>query len=120
MADAVETKKTKISLDKGRIIPLILTGIVIFLDQLSKYIIVSNWPRVGTIIKDVFNNDFLLIHHVRNKAIAFSLGHDLPEPLKPFIFIVLPLVVLCFLLWYYLVSPSFANSQRWAMAGIIG
>jgi len=107
-------------LDKERTLPLILTGAIILADQCTKSFIVKNWPRDGTLIKDVFNNDFLWIYHVRNKAIAFSLGENIPDFLRPIFFIVVPLLVLGFLLWYYLKSREFTPLQRWAAAGIIG
>ena len=113
-------KKNIFPLDKTRGVPLILTALIIIADQITKFIIVKNWPRQGTLIKDVFNNDFLWIFHVRNKDIAFSLGTGLPDGIKPVLFIVLPLLVLGFLLWYYLSSDEFTPVQRWAAAGIIG
>ena len=106
-------------LDKERTLPLLLTGIIILVDQCTKAIIAVNWP-IGTMIADVFKNDFLHIYHVRNKLIAFSLGTKIPDPVKPVIFIVLPLLVLGILLWYYLNSSTFTRMQRWATAGIIG
>ena len=105
--------------DETRAWPLMLTGIIVLVDQCTKAIIAVNWP-IGTMISDVFNNEFLQIYHVRNKVIAFSLGGNLPEPVKPVLFIVLPLVVLCVLLLYYLRSNDFTGLQRWATAGIIG
>ena len=107
-------------LDKERTLPLILTGVIILADQCVKSFIVKNWPREGTLIKDVFNNDFLWFYHVRNKAIAFSLGENIPNFLKPVFFIVVPVLVLGFLFWYYLKSGEFTRLQRWAAAGIIG
>jgi len=71
-------------------------------------------------ITDVFGNDFLHIYHVRNKALAFSLGTGIPEMLQPVVFIVLPLVVLAVLLVYYFKSSDFTRLQRWATAAIIG
>ena len=113
--------KTRVfPLEKTRIVPLVLTVFIIIMDQITKFIIVKNWPRQGTLIKDVFNNDFLWIFHVRNKDIAFSLGSSLPEFIKPVLFVVLPVLVLGFLLWYYLSSDEFGPIQRWAAAGIIG
>ena len=106
-------------LDKERALPLLLTGIIILADQCSKAIIATNWP-IGTMIADVFNNDFLHIYHVRNKLIAFSLGSNIPDSLKPVIFIILPLLVLGVLLWYYFSSSDFTRLQRWATAGILG
>jgi signal peptidase II len=110
--------------DKKKLLPFLLTGLVIAADQLTKAFIVKNWPlrnpRGGEFIKDVFGNDLLWIIHVRNKAIAFSLGNNLPASLQPALFIVLPLLVLAFLCWYYYRSGDLAPAQRWAFAGIIG
>jgi len=105
--------------DKARFLPLLLTGIIILADQCSKSFIAARWP-IGSMIKDVFNNDFLQIIHVRNKVIAFSLGQNLPESIRPVLFVLLPLLVLAVLLWYYFKSNDFTKTQRWAVAGIIG
>ncbi|MDR0998551.1 MAG: signal peptidase II [Treponema sp.] len=105
---------------KDKTLPFILTGLVILADQLVKGFIVKHWPLEGTRIRDVFNNDFLYIYHVRNKAIAFSLGHNLPDSLRPFLFIVVPIIVLGLLVWYYFRSDEFTPLQRWAVAGIVG
>ena len=105
--------------DKKRFLPLLLTGIIILVDQCSKAFIASRWP-INTMIKDVFNNDFFQIIHVRNKVIAFSLGENLPASVRPALFIALPLLVLAVLLWYYFKSNDFTNVQRWAVAGILG
>lgn len=107
-----------------KIRPFLLTGIVILVDQLVKGFIVKNWPlrntNGGEFIKDIFNNDLLWIIHVRNKAIAFSLGHTLPDTLRPVLFIILPLLVLGFLCWYYFKTDDLSGVQRWAFTGIIG
>jgi signal peptidase II len=108
------------AIDKRHTLPFILTGLLILADQAVKSFIVRHWPVEGVFIKDVFNNDILWIIHVRNKAIAFSLGHSLPEGLKALLFVVLPLAVFGFLLWYYFISRELNNLQRWAIAGIIG
>jgi len=105
--------------NKERVLPLLLTGIIILADQCTKLFIAARWP-IGTMIKDVFNNEFLQIIHVRNKVIAFSLGENLPNAVRPALFIALPLLVLAVLLWYYFKSNDFTNVQRWAVAGIIG
>ena len=100
--------------------PFSLTAIIIFLDQLTKAFIVRNWPNPGTVIKDVFNNDILLIYHVRNKAIAFSIGDSLPQPFRFILFVIVPVAVLVFMVWYYFNATDFNRIQRWAIAGIIG
>jgi len=104
---------------KEKFLPLSLTALIILADQIVKAIIVKIKPEPG-LISDVFNNDFLWIYHVRNKAIAFSLGENLPEAVKPALFVGVPILVLLFLLWYYFKSDEFTGIQRWAVAGIIG
>ena len=120
MEDTNVSKKKIFPLDRERTLPFILTGIIILADQASKFFIARNWPRVGTIIKDVFNNGLLRIVHVRNPAIAFSLGRNVPDSLRPILFVAIPLLVLGFLCWYYFKSNEFTRLQRWAVAGIIG
>jgi signal peptidase II len=106
-----------------KLIPFSLAVVVIAIDQAIKSFIAANWP-IGTIIKKFFldeNGDGILeIWHVRNKAIAFSLGRDLPEMLRPILFVVVPFAVLIFLVWYYMTSSEFTKLQRWAVAGIVG
>jgi signal peptidase II len=103
---------------KKKVIPFILTAAAIAVDQLSKAIIVKNLPEGNRI--DVFGNEFLWIWHVRNTAIAFSLGHNLPDWIKPILFIVLPAAVLVYLIWFYIKSSEFSPIQRWCLAGILG
>jgi signal peptidase II len=109
---------------KNKALPFLLTGFVIAADQLVKAFIVNNWPlrnpNGGEFIKDVFGNDLLWIIHVRNKAIAFSLGNNLPAGMRPALFIILPLLVLAFLCWYYYKAEDLTTLQRWTFAGIIG
>ena len=112
---------TKENFSKERILPLSLTAFVILLDQITKAIIANNYPiNRFIVINQVFNNDFLQIIHVRNPAIAFSLGTGLPDFIKPVIFIIVPILVLIFLVLYYLKTNEFTKVQRWAAAGIIG
>lgn len=105
---------------RSLVLPFMLTAVIIILDQATKAFVVANWPYQGTLIKDVFGNDFLLLYHVRNKAIAFSLGDNIPENFRFALFVIVPLVVLGFLVWYYFNSRDFTRLQRWALAGIIG
>ena len=110
----------KFVLDKAKLLPFTLSAFIISLDQLVKYLIVKNWPLEGVLINDVFDNGILQFYHVRNRAIAFSIGHNLPDSIKPALFIILPVIVLALLLWYYFRSSGFLPCQRWAIAGIIG
>ncbi len=105
---------------RKKLVPLLLTFMVILLDQLTKALIVMNYPREGVFIADPFKNDFLWIIHVRNKAIAFSIGAGLPDGFRTVLFIVLPFAVIIGLVVYYFRSIEFTQVQRWAVAGIIG
>ena len=109
----------KLNFEKERILPLSLTAFIILIDQITKAIVVKLSPERG-MIKDVFNNGILWMYHARNKAIAFSLGENFPDTVKKIAFIVIPVLVLGFLLWYYFKSDDFTKIQRWAAAGIIG
>jgi len=111
--------KLKLNLEKERVLPLSLTALIILVDQITKAVVVKLRPGIG-LIKDVFNNDLLWIYHARNKAIAFSLGESFPDSVKKIAFVVIPILVLGFLLWYYFNSDDFTKVQRWAAAGIIG
>lgn len=103
----------------AKVLPFLLTAVVITADQAVKSFIANNWPQ-DRFIRDVFGNDILWIIHVRNKAVAFSIGANLPDSIRPVLFIVFPIVVLGFLIWYYFKSAEFTTLQRWAFAGIIG
>lgn len=105
---------------RHKILPFFLTFFIALVDQLSKAFIVSRWPREGTFIKDVFGNNFLWIIHVRNKAIAFSIGERLPDQMRALLFIILPLLVIGVLLVYYFKTDEFTQFQRWIIAGIVG
>ncbi|MDR0598578.1 MAG: signal peptidase II [Treponema sp.] len=104
---------------KNKLWPFTLTALAVAADQISKAVIVKNWPQ-NSFIKDVFGNGFLEIIHVRNKAIAFSLGYNLPEWIKPLLFVLIPAGVLVFLIRYYFKSDEFTTLQRWSLAGILG
>jgi signal peptidase II len=103
-----------------KFLPFSLTLFVVAFDQFTKALIVKYFPQNGSYIKEVFGNDILWITHVRNKAIAFSLGYNLADSLKPLVFIAFPVATLAFLVWYYWKSRELSAVQRWAIAGIIG
>jgi signal peptidase II len=107
------------NLSVERLLPFSLTGFIIVVDQAVKAFIAGNWPP-NTYIKDVFGNDLLWIIHVRNKAIAFSLGYNLPPAIRQALFVVAPILVLVFLVIYYFKTDEFSRLQRWAIAGITG
>ncbi|MDR1352949.1 MAG: signal peptidase II [Treponema sp.] len=109
----------KDNLNPRGFLPFSLAILVIALDQGIKSFIAGNWPP-NTHIADVFGNDIFWIIHVRNKVIAFSLGHSLPETIRQVLFIIIPALVLVFLVWYYFKTDELSPLQRWAIAGITG
>jgi lipoprotein signal peptidase len=70
--------RRSLKINRETALPFLLTGLIILADQAVKALIVLNWPREGTLIKDLFGNGVLQFYHVRNKAIAFSLGQNIP------------------------------------------
>ncbi|MDR1326693.1 MAG: signal peptidase II [Treponema sp.] len=100
-------------------LPFLLTAAVIIADQGVKSFIANKWPQ-NHFITDVFGNEILWIIHVRNKAVAFSIGENLPDTVRPVLFIVFPIIVLGLLVCYYFKSSEFTTLQRWAFTGIIG
>ena len=105
---------------KRLLAPLILTAILIVVDQVTKAIIVANVERLaagGPMIEVI--GDFFRIIHVRNLGITFSIGSGLGPQLRRILFIVTPAVVIAGLLVYYFRTDEFTRLQRWAIAGIV-
>lgn len=104
---------------RTRWLPFILTAAIIALDQITKAIVVAKIP-LGTIAASYFG-DFFQIWHVRNKAVAFSLGEGLPDMFRSILFLVIPTLVMVLLVWLLLSKKNqFTTLQRWALAGILG
>lgn len=101
-----------------KIAPLALMALVIVIDQISKSLIVLNVPQNTGLCQ--FFGDFLRIVHVRNNAVAFSMGHNLPDTVRRILFGVAPLVVLLLVLAVYFRNNDFTKLQRWLICGIVG
>ena len=108
-------------MDKRRYYPFILSAAVVAVDQISKALIVHFIPE-GTVGAKFFG-DFLWICHVRNDAVAFSIGDSLPMWMKYIFFIGLPLLLMA-LLSVAIISRRFdaelSCAERWCLAGIVG
>ncbi|MBQ9538233.1 MAG: signal peptidase II [Treponema sp.] len=106
-----------------KIWPLGLTLLVILLDQLTKALVVKFIP-----VYSLFNDDcvvpvigdFLRLIHVRNKAVAFSLGSSLPAETRRLLFSFLPLVIIAIVFVLYFKNKEFTSLQSWAICGILG
>ena len=97
------------------------TVAIILLDQLSKLYIVYHVP-----LNDFANphftlwNGYLNIIHVRNTAIAFSIGSGLADSVKLVLFKLFPLLIL-FYIAYIVAKDEFLHKvQRICLATIVG
>lgn len=101
--------------------PFILTLIIILLDQISKALVVAFIPE-NTILGEYLWG-YLRIWHVRNDAIAFSVGSGAPLLFKYVFFVILPIAVMV-LVAYMIISKKgekeFSVLQHWLLAGILG
>ncbi|AYE36339.1 signal peptidase II [Borrelia turcica IST7] len=78
----------------------IFISILVFFDQLSKYLIVQ-YVKLGSEYLSIFG-DFFKIIHVRNTGVLFSIGSNIDDNLKNLFFLVLPIVVLVFVFYFSL------------------
>lgn len=112
------------NIEKKKLLPFILTALVIILDQITKLLIEINIPldyangRLG--IGPAFFGDFLRIIRVYNTGVAFSLGDTWPLVLRRLSFGLIPLVVMILVVIVYFRNNDFTNVQRWAICGVIG
>jgi signal peptidase II len=106
-----------------KVAPLSLTALIIALDQITKALVIKYIPRLTPIdnsgIIEVFGKYVRLIH-VRNKAVAFSLGSSLPDNIRGILFSILPLIVIILVFIVYFRNNDFTHLQRWSICGIIG
>ncbi len=108
---------------KAKLIPLVLTLAIIIIDQITKYFVVKHIP-----LYSIFNDDcvipvvgdYIRLIHVRNKAVAFSLGSSLPSNIRKILFAIMPLIVIGMVFGIYFRNNEFNKLQRWAICGIIG
>lgn len=103
---------------KEKIIPIILTVLVVVLDQVSKALVVKFIPQ--NTIGSVFLDGFFRIIHVRNTGVAFSVGADLEQTMRSILFSLIPIVVIALVLFIYFRNNDFSTVQRWAITGIVG
>ena len=103
---------------KSKLLPLILTVVVIVLDQITK-VLVCRFIPVNTIGAQ-FLGDFLRIIHVRNPGVAFSFGARWSDAVRRLSFSVIPIIVLGIVLGVYFRNNDFTKLQRWAICGVVG
>lgn len=109
---------------KEKIPPLFLSLAVLVIDQITKFLVVKNIPRL-TVFSDenavieILGNYVRLIH-VRNNAIAFSMGSGLSDGLRGLLFALMPFVIVIAVYVIYFRNNEFSKLQRWAICGILG
>jgi signal peptidase II len=106
-----------VSEKRSKFLPLILTGIVILLDQISKWIVTRTLPY-GRPVEVI--GDFLRLVYVKNPNIGFSIGRGLGGGGRFVLARILPLIVVGILLVYYLVARDLTRFQRWVVAAVLG
>lgn len=105
-------------MEKKKLLPFILTGLVVLVDQITKAIIVALIP-VYTVGANIFG-DLLRIVHVANTGVAFSLGDSMPLAIRRILFAIIPLIVIILVIVVYFRNDEFNSVQRWSICGIIG
>jgi signal peptidase II len=105
-------------MDKKKLLPFILTGLVVLVDQITKAIIVALIP-IYTVGANIFG-DLLRIVHVANTGVAFSLGDSMPLAIRRILFAIIPLIVIILVIVVYFRNDEFNSVQRWSICGIIG
>lgn len=99
--------------------PFILSLIIVIIDQVTKALIVAYIPE--NTIGFSFFNDFLRIVHVRNTAVAFSLGEDFAMPLKIILFIIVPIILIAAVSYYIIKDEKeFSIFEKYMLAGFVG
>lgn len=103
---------------KSKLLPFVLTIVVIVLDQITKALVVR-FIQPYTIGAQYFG-DFLRIIHVRNTGVAFSVGSTWSQTVRSLLFLLMPLVVIVMVIIIYFRNNDFTKLQRWAIMGIVG
>ena len=108
---------------KNKLWPLSLSVLVVALDQITKALVVKYIPLLTPFsdngIIEIFGK-YLRLIHVRNKAVAFSMGAGLPDSVRFMLFSVLSLVAVIIIYIVYFRNNEFTKLQRWAVCGILG
>jgi signal peptidase II len=101
-----------------KLLPFTLTLFVLIFDQITKYLVIKWIPVHGTAFS--FFDGFLRVIHEKNLGIAFSMGNNLQDSFRLFLFIAVPILVMGFVVFYYFTSKELTLIQCWALAGILG
>ena len=108
-----------------KLIPLIMVVLTILADQITKTLVVKNIPQFSLFsdadecVVPVIGNLVQFIH-VRNNAVAFSIGSTLSQSWRTVLFAFAPLILIIVVFVVYFRNDDFTKLQRWAICGITG
>ena len=102
---------------KKKFLPLVLTGSVILVDQIVKWIVSKTLPY-GRPVEII--GDFLRFTFVQNPALSFSIGRGFGDTGRIILTMVLPMLVVAIVLYYFLAGKEVTQGQRWILAAIMG
>ena len=108
---------------RNKVLPLILSVAVIILDQLTKSLVVKYIPRLTLWTDDgiiEILGKYVRLIHVRNNAIAFSMGSTLSQNARGLLFALMPLLIIIAVYVIYFRNNEFTKLQRWSICGILG
>lgn len=113
-----KTEETNKPFQKELFFPLILSAVIIIVDQITKYLVVVSIPAWS--VGYEFFGGALRIIHVYNPGVAFSIGSGMPSLFRSLVFGIIPAAVIVIILTIYFKSREFTTLQRWCLAAIIG
>jgi signal peptidase II len=102
---------------RKKLLPLVLTGGIILVDQIVKWVVSKNLP-FGRPVEII--GDFLRFTFVQNPALSFSIGRGFGDTGRIILTMVLPMLVVAFVLYYFLAAKDVTQGQRWILAAIMG
>lgn len=108
---------------KNKVLPLILSVVVILFDQITKNLVVKNIPLLTLWSEDSvieILGKYIRFIHVRNNAIAFSLGHNFSQNARGILFAIVPFFIIIAVYVIYFRNNDFTKTQRWCVCGILG
>ncbi|GBC60724.1 signal peptidase II [Desulfonema ishimotonii] len=100
-------------IDKKKYIRLLLiAGVVILLDQITKYIILTTMPLYDSVpvISGLFN-----ITHIHNPGGAFGFFANQSPLIRKAVFLVMSSVAVCVVVYFYHITP---RSHPWLSGGL--
>jgi signal peptidase II len=92
---------------RKKLLPLVLTGGIILVDQIVKWVVSRTLP-------------YLRFTYVQNPALSFSIGRGFGDTGRIILTMVLPMLVVAFVLFYFLAGKDITQGQRWILAAIMG